>query len=83
MGVDGQCHTPATLPQGKETWYPLYKRLGGPQGQSGWLRKISPLVGFIPHTVHPIMNHSTDYAVLTLDDFMNEIIPFISVIYTF
>jgi len=20
----------------KDTWYPLYRRLGGPQGQSGW-----------------------------------------------
>jgi hypothetical protein len=30
-----------TLPPGK-TWYPLYRRLGGPQGQSGQARKISP-----------------------------------------
>jgi hypothetical protein len=30
-----------TLPQGK-TRYPLYKRLGGPQGRSGQVRKISP-----------------------------------------
>jgi hypothetical protein len=33
MGVGGQHHTLATLPLGK-TWYPLYRRLGGPQGQS-------------------------------------------------
>ena len=25
-----------------ETWYPLYRRLGGPQGRSGRVRKISP-----------------------------------------
>jgi len=35
----------------KETWYPLYKRLGGPQGQSGRVRKISPLPEFNPRTV--------------------------------
>ena len=26
----------------KETHYPLYRRLDGPQGQSGWVQKISP-----------------------------------------
>jgi len=30
-----------SLPSGK-THYPLYRRLGGPQGQSGQVRKISP-----------------------------------------
>ena len=30
-----------TLPPGK-TQYPLYRRLGGPQGRSGQVRKISP-----------------------------------------
>jgi hypothetical protein len=74
MGVGGQCHTPATLPQGKETWYPLYKRLGGPQGRSGWLQKISLLLGFSPQTVQSIVNHFTDYAIQTPDDFMNELL---------
>jgi len=27
-------HDPGTLPPGK-TWYPLYRRLSGPQGRSG------------------------------------------------
>ena len=31
----------STLPPGK-TWYQLYRRLGGPQGRSGRVRKISP-----------------------------------------
>ena len=44
MAVGGQHHTPAALPQGK-TRYPLYRRLGGPQGRSGLVRKISPLTG--------------------------------------
>jgi hypothetical protein len=41
MGMGGQRHTPADLPQGK-TRYPLYSRLGGPQSQYGRVRKISP-----------------------------------------
>jgi hypothetical protein len=38
--MGGQHHATAALPQGK-TRYPLYRRLGGPQGQSGRVRKIS------------------------------------------
>ena len=38
----------------KETRYPLYRRLSGPQGLSGRLRKISPLPGFDPRTVDPV-----------------------------
>ena len=40
--MGGQRHAPAALPSGK-TRYPLYGRLGGPQGRSGRLRKISLL----------------------------------------
>jgi hypothetical protein len=35
------------LPQG-QTRYPLYRRLGGPQGRSGRVRKISPRRDSIP-----------------------------------
>jgi hypothetical protein len=38
MGVGGQRHFSATLSPGK-TRYPLYRRLGGPQGRSGWTWK--------------------------------------------
>jgi hypothetical protein len=33
--VSGQLDAPAALPPGKEPRYPLYRRLGGPQSQSG------------------------------------------------
>jgi hypothetical protein len=59
MGVDGQCHATAALPPGK-TRYPLYRRLGGPQGQSGQVREISPPLGFDPRTVQPVGSHYTD-----------------------
>ena len=62
MGVAGQHHAPAALPPGK-TRYPLYKRLGGPQGRSGRVRKISPLPGFDPRTVQAVANRYTDWAI--------------------
>ena len=43
-GVGGQRHTSAALPPGK-TWYPLYRRVVGPRGWSGNVRKISPSSG--------------------------------------
>jgi hypothetical protein len=59
MGVGGQRHTSAALPPG-ETGYPLYRRLDGPQGGSGQVRKISPPPGFDPQTVHPVASGYTD-----------------------
>jgi hypothetical protein len=50
-----------TLPTGK-TRYPLYRRLGGPQGRSGQARKISPPPGFDPRTVQPVVSRCTDWA---------------------
>jgi hypothetical protein len=51
--VGGQCHALVALPLGM-TCCPSYRRLGGPQGQSGWMQKILPLLGFNPQTVQPI-----------------------------
>ena len=62
MGVGGQLHTPAALFPGK-TRYPLYRRLGGPQGRSGQVRKLSPPLGFNPWTVQPIASHYTNCAI--------------------
>jgi hypothetical protein len=57
-----------TLPPGK-TWYPLYRRLGGPQGRSGQVQKISPPPGFDPRTVQPVVSHYTDWATGTTKTF--------------
>jgi hypothetical protein len=46
----------------KETRYPLYRRLGGSQGRSGRVRKISPPPGFDPRTVQPVASRYTDWA---------------------
>jgi hypothetical protein len=40
--------------------FPLYRRPGGPQGRSGWVRKISPPPGSDRHTV---ASRYTDWAV--------------------
>ena len=58
MGVGGQHHAPASLPPG-ETRYPLYRRLGGPQGPSGRV----PPSGFDPRTAQPVASRYTDWAI--------------------
>jgi len=58
-GVGGQRHASAALPPGK-TRYPLYRRLGGTQGWSGRVRKISLPPGFDPRTVQPVASRYTD-----------------------
>jgi hypothetical protein len=35
MEVSGQLHAPVALPQGESPFYPLDRRLGGPQSRSG------------------------------------------------
>ena len=41
---------------GKETRYPFYRRLSGPQGRSGRVRNISPPPEFNPWTVQPVVS---------------------------
>jgi hypothetical protein len=62
MGVGGQRHAPAALPPGM-TRYPMYKRLGRPQGRSGRMLKISPPPGFDPRTVQLVASRYNDYAI--------------------
>jgi hypothetical protein len=63
MGVGGKRHAPVALPTGKRPRYPLCRRLGGPQGRSERVLKISPTPGLDPWTVQPIANGYTDYAI--------------------
>ena len=62
MGVGGQCEALAALPPGK-TWYPLYRRMGEPQGRSGRVQKISPSSEFDPRTVQHVASRYTDSAI--------------------
>jgi len=49
-GVDGQHHTPVTLPPAK----PQYPSFGRAHDRSGRLRKISPQPEFDPRAVQPV-----------------------------
>ena len=62
--MDDQRHAPADLPPGK-TRYPLYRRMEGPQGGSGRVRKISPPPPpeLDPRTVQLIATRYTDWAI--------------------
>ena len=62
MGVGGQCHAPAALPPGM-TRHPLYRLLGGPQGRSGRVKKISPPQGFDLRNVQPVESRHNDWAI--------------------
>jgi hypothetical protein len=65
MGVGGQRQSPAVLPPWK-TRYLLCRRLGGLQGRSERVRKISPPPGFNPQTLQPVASRYTDWAIPAL-----------------
>ena len=62
MEVGGKHHAPVALPPTK-TPYPLYMRVGRPQGRSGRVRKISPPPEFEPRTVQLVANRYTNCAI--------------------
>ena len=58
--------SPSRFTPGKETRYPLCRRLGGPLSRSGRVRKISPRTGFDPRTVQPVESRSHTYIYIQL-----------------
>jgi hypothetical protein len=69
-GGEGSASRPTrSLPPG-QTRYSLYRRLGGTQGRSGQVRKISPAPGFDPRIVHPVASRYTDYATRLTSSFV-------------
>jgi len=57
-GGEGSASRPGrSLPPGK-TRCPLYRRLGGPQGRSGQVRKISLPPGFDPWTAQLVASRN-------------------------
>jgi hypothetical protein len=62
MEVSGLLHAPATLSLGKSPWYPLDRRLGGPQsrsGRGGEEKNFQPLPGLEPPIIQPAVQHFT------------------------
>jgi hypothetical protein len=63
-GGEGSIARPGrTLPP-RKTRYPLSRRVGGTQSRSGQVWKISPLPGFDPRTVQPVVSRYTVWATL-------------------
>jgi hypothetical protein len=60
---EGLASRPGRILSPGKTRYPLYRRLGGPQGRSGQVRKIWPPPGFDPRTVQPVTSLYTDGAI--------------------
>jgi hypothetical protein len=60
-GGEWSASRPGRFTSGK-TRYPLYRRLGGPQGRSGRVRKFSIPPGFDPRTVQPVDSRYNDWA---------------------
>ena len=61
-GGEGSASHPGHSSSPGKTRYPLYRRMGGPQGRSGQVRKISSPPEFDPRTVQPVASRYTDYA---------------------
>jgi hypothetical protein len=59
---EGSASSPGRFLPREKIRFPLYRRLSGPQGPSGQVRKISPPPGFDPRTVQHVASRYTDYA---------------------
>ena len=60
--------TPRCFTPGKETWYPFYGMMGGPQGRSGRMRKISPPTGIRSPGRPAAASRYTDWAIPAHND---------------
>jgi hypothetical protein len=62
MEVSGQLHARPLYPQGKSPWYPLYRRLGGPQSRfrrCGVEKNSQPLSRLKPPIIQLIAKRCT------------------------
>jgi hypothetical protein len=59
---EGSASRPGHFLSPGKTRYPLYTRLGEPQGRSGQVQKISPPPAFDPRTIQPVASLYTDWS---------------------
>jgi len=59
---EGSASRPGRFLPPEKTWYPVYRRLGGPQGRSGQVQKISSPPGFDPRTAQSVASRYADHA---------------------
>jgi hypothetical protein len=69
--VTGQRHAPTTLYPEEKTQYPIYRRLGGPQGRFGQVRKILPPPEFVNQNVFPPKKDGLKYKNIIIVEFFN------------
>ena len=60
-GGEGSVSLPGRSLHSEKIWYPLYRRLGGPQGRSGQAENLTP-PGFDPRTIQSVVSRYTDWA---------------------
>jgi hypothetical protein len=60
LGGGGWSAPHPTVLSPEKTRYSLYRRLGGPQGRSGHVQKISPPPGLDPRSVQPVASRFID-----------------------
>jgi hypothetical protein len=63
-GVGWSKLRPGRFTPRKKTRYPFYRKLGGPQGRSGRVRKTLPPPEFDPPIVQPVASRYTDWTIL-------------------
>jgi hypothetical protein len=68
--------TPRPLFTPGKTRYPLYRRLGGPQDQSGQVWKSRPPSGFNPQTIQPVASRYTNWPTWT---FIQVLISYLTI----
>jgi len=74
MGVGCQRHASTGLFPGRRPVAHFHRRLGGLQGLSERVRKISPVPGFQPQTVQPVASRYYYYAIPTHNLYVNSVI---------
>jgi hypothetical protein len=78
MEVSGQLHAPAALSQGKSPWYPLERRLDGPQsrsGRGGEEKNSQPLPG-----IEPLNHHRRDRSPVAIPTELSRLLIIIIII---
>jgi len=63
--IEGCCWSaarPGCFVPGKDSRYELCRRVAGPRGRSGWVRKILPSPGYEPRTLQAVASPFNDYA---------------------
>ena len=64
-GGEGSASRPGRSLSPEKTRYPLYRRLGGPKGRSGQVRKISPPPRFDPRNAQPVASRYKNRVTIT------------------